>query len=223
MPRSGGIIYKATNIINGKVYIGKTVQTLKQRKYVHKSYSKRDTSDKKVIFHNALKKYGWENFKWEILCECDDYNLLGIRETMKIIVNNSHYIDGYGYNMTYGGEGCLGYKHSESARKKISKSKTGENNPMFNKTTTGFKGHKHNKKSRENISNSLSESWKNLSSEEKEKRLQGVHSHIITEEERQRRSKSQMGHKSSAEKNKEISESLKRYNMLKKEKMLCSI
>lgn len=211
-----GIIYKVTNIINGKVYIGKTIQTLKQRKQSHIRYAK---DGGKGVFLSAIRKYGIENFKWEILCECDQ-DILEITETMKIIVNNSHYIDGYGYNMTYGGEGCLGYKHSENARKKISKSKTGENNPMFNKTTTGFKGHKHNKKSRENISNSLSESWKNLSSEEKEKRLQGIHSHIITEEERQRRSKSQMGHKSSAEKNKKISESLKRYNMLKKEKML---
>lgn len=219
----GGIIYKATNIINGKIYIGKTTTSLKERQYVHKAYSKKGTSGKKVIFHNAIRKYGWENFKWEVLCECDDYNILGITETMKIIVNNSHYIDGYGYNMTYGGEGCLGYKHSEDARKRISKSKIGQNNPMFNKITKGFGGHKHNKKSRESISNSLSESWKSLPLEEKEKRLQGIRNHIITDEERKRRSQSLMGHKSSAERNKKISDSLKKYNKLKKEKMLCSV
>lgn len=50
-----------------------------------------------------------------------------------------------------------------------------------------------------------------------------MHNHIITDEERIRRSKSQMGHASSVEKNKKISDSLKKYNMLKKEKMLCSV
>ena len=213
-----GIIYKVTNIINGKVYIGKTTKTLKQRKQSHMRYAQKGG---KGVFLSAIRKYGIESFKWEILCECDK-DLLGITETMKIIVNNSHYIDGHGYNMTYGGEGCLGFKHSENARQKISKSKIGQNNPMFNKTTTGFKGHKHNKKSKENISNSLSESWKSLSKEEKEKRLQGMHTHIITDEERKRRSQSLMGHKSSAERNKKISDSLKKYYMLKKEnKLLC--
>lgn len=216
-----GIVYKVTNTINGKVYIGKTTKTLKQRKYVHKSYSKKDTSGKKVIFHNAIKKYGWENFKWEVLCECDDYNLLGIRETMKIIVNNSHYLDGYGYNMTYGGEGCLGYKHSKEAKEKISKSKTGTKNPMFNKITTGFTGHTHTEKAKKAISISSSNQWKNMTDEERERRLRINSNHKITDEQRKALSRALMGHKSSDERNKKISDSLKKYHLLKKEKMLC--
>lgn len=177
--KKGGIIYKATNIINGKSYIGKTIQTLKKRMYVHKAYSKRTDINKKTIFHNAIKKYGWENFTWEILCECDDYSILEIRETMKIIVNNTHYIDGYGYNMTYGGEGCIGYKHSDSARKKISDSKSGKNNPMYNKVTTGFSGHSHTKKSKEKISKSGKEKWILLSNEEKLLRVRGLKNYSL--------------------------------------------
>lgn len=215
MPKDG-IIYIATNIINGKSYIGKTIQTLKQRKQSHIRYAKEGGMG---VFLSALRKYGIENFKWEILCECDK-DILGITETMKIIVHNSHYIDGYGYNMTYGGEGCLGYKHSEIARKKISKSKIGQNNPMYNKTTIGFSGHSHTEESKKNISKNLSKSWKALSKNDKEKRLKEFTDNRGTEESRKKLSKSLMGHESSIERNKKISESLKRYNMLKKENKL---
>lgn len=215
-----GIIYKATNTINGKSYIGKTIQSLEERKYVHKSYSKKINGGKKVVFHSAIKKYGWESFEWEVLCECDNFDLLGIKETMKIIINNTHYIDGYGYNMTYGGEGCLGYKHSNDTKKIISNSKVGKKNPMFNKTTTGFTGHTHKNDSRKKISAKVKETWNLLSEEDKEKRLKGIKNLKLTEESRKKLSESLKGHTSSAERNKKISESLKKYNIQKREEML---
>ena len=63
------IIYKATNKINGKVYIGQTINSLEHRKSGHE----RDAHCKKkstVYFHNALLKYGFENFNWEVIKEC---------------------------------------------------------------------------------------------------------------------------------------------------------
>ena len=110
-----GIIYKATNIINGKSYIGKTTQSLKARKASHTTKSKKGNN---YYFHNALKKYGFDNFEWEIICENVPLELLSIREIMKIIVNHTHYTEG-GYNMTWGGEGTHGYKHTDEARKII--------------------------------------------------------------------------------------------------------
>lgn len=216
-----GIIYKVTNTINGKIYIGKTIQPLNKRKYTHKSYSKKDVLTRKNIFHNAIRKYGWDAFKWEILCECIDYDILSLTETMKIIVNNSHYIDGHGYNMTYGGEGCIGYKHTKTSREKISKSKIGSKNPMFEKTTNGFKNHKHTIKSKRKISNKMSNIWNELSEKEKENRLGGLRNHIMTDEEKLKRSKTLIGHKVNKETRKKISNSLKRYYELKKEKLLC--
>jgi group I intron endonuclease len=212
-----GIIYMATNIINGKSYIGKTIQTLKQRKYNHVSYAKRGG---KGIFLSALRKYGVDGFKWNVICECES-SMLELRETMKIIIHNTHYIDGCGYNMTYGGEGCLGYKHNDIARKKISEDKIGEKNPMFNKTTIGFSGHTHNKNTRNSISEKGKEKWKVLSTEAREMKIRGIKNHVITIEERKKLSESLMGHESSIERNKKISESLKKYHALKKEKMLC--
>ena len=48
-----GKIYKYTNLINGKVYIGQTKQTLKQRDYKHQTQLNDNT-----YFHRAMKKYG---------------------------------------------------------------------------------------------------------------------------------------------------------------------
>lgn len=57
------IIYKATNKINGKVYIGQTEKDLEWRKNKHKQDSKRiDT-----YFYRAINKYGWDNFEWEVI------------------------------------------------------------------------------------------------------------------------------------------------------------
>lgn len=60
------LIYKAS-FPNGKIYIGQTTQTLENRKYQHK----RDAIDlnRKSPFFFAIRKYGWENVKWEIIEE----------------------------------------------------------------------------------------------------------------------------------------------------------
>ena len=61
------IIYKATNKINGKSYIGQTIKPLERRISGH-LYELKNGSD--YYFHNALRKYDFENFSWEIICEC---------------------------------------------------------------------------------------------------------------------------------------------------------
>jgi len=111
-------IYKSTNLVNGKCYVGQTMRIFKKRQYDHIYRS--DNNLDNVYFHNAIKEYGPANFKWEILYECDDALVLGVMETMKIIVNHSHWTEG-GYNLTWGGGGSNGYKHSKEAKEKISK------------------------------------------------------------------------------------------------------
>lgn len=100
MNKQFGIIYKATNVINGKCYIGQTTNKFYYRIAQHKHAAIKKKN--KNYFHNAIRKYGWENFKWEILCECDMF-ILGIRETMKIIVEHAHCTEN-GYNLTWGGD-----------------------------------------------------------------------------------------------------------------------
>lgn len=93
------IIYIHTNIINGKVYIGKTCQSPELR-YGSNGCGYRECP----YFYNAIKKYGWDNFKHEILYQhlsLEDANKLEI-ETIKKY--NSCDPD-KGYNIRVGGDG----------------------------------------------------------------------------------------------------------------------
>lgn len=83
------IVYKITNKINGKVYIGQTIKTLQRRWAVHKS-CKRTSS-----LTSALKKYGHKNFTIEIIANCLDVNYLDQLETYLISAHNSVYPNGY--------------------------------------------------------------------------------------------------------------------------------
>lgn len=60
------VIYKATNTLNRKVYIGSDYSWTK-RIIAHKTKSLNKADN--YYFHNSLRKYGFDNFKWEILNE----------------------------------------------------------------------------------------------------------------------------------------------------------
>lgn len=90
-------IYKITNILNGKVYIGKSIN-IQERWKNHK----RVPNDGMAI-HKAMKKYGIHNFIFEVLEECSKEQL-DAKESYWIKYYNSYL--GEGYNATPGGEGA---------------------------------------------------------------------------------------------------------------------
>lgn len=95
------IIYKYTNLINGKSYIGQTTLP-ENRKSSHKSSSLNPNSkDYEKVFYRAIRKYGWENFSYEILEECD-ISELQERECYYMELFNS--VEN-GYNIQLAGEG----------------------------------------------------------------------------------------------------------------------
>lgn len=94
-----GKIYKYTNLINGKVYIGQTRQTLKQRDHRHQNELNDNT-----YFHRAIKKYGRENFSLELVEDNIPLNELDKKEKYYIDYFESFYITGKGYNLTQGGQ-----------------------------------------------------------------------------------------------------------------------
>lgn len=101
-----GVIYKATNKINGKAYIGKTVQSFRKRKNHHKSNVLNFNSN--YLFCKAMRKYGFNNFEWKII----DSDLFEDRLFEKEIywIKKLKAKAPNGYNLTDGGEGTSGRK-----------------------------------------------------------------------------------------------------------------
>lgn len=123
------IIYKATNLINAKLYIGQTVQGLNRRKMRH--IRRAMNNDIHFAFHRAIKKYGAENFTFEILHHCLSKEEMDRKERESIKELNTKIP--HGYNLTDGGGGNLGRKRTAEERAKISASLIG------NKRTLGHK------------------------------------------------------------------------------------
>lgn len=108
-------VYKITNKINNKIYIGITNQGAGVR-YLHHLYEARSGS--LFPIHNAIRKYGKDNFTLEIIELCEDSDTLKEREKYWIAFYNST-DRSIGYNMTEGGDGTFGRKHSEETKEKI--------------------------------------------------------------------------------------------------------
>jgi group I intron endonuclease len=123
-----GVVYKCTNSINGKVYIGKTTSPFKSycKKHIQYAFNKVDLKrGQKRKFYHAIRKYGAEIFKWEIIETCNTPEELNDREIYWISFFNSFK---NGYNNTAGGDGAKGmipYKRTKKIRQKISRALTG--------------------------------------------------------------------------------------------------
>ena len=94
-----GFIYKITNKVNGKSYIGQTIQSVKERFYQHCA-TKCSQAVLNMVIHKAITKYGKSNFTIEVIEEVESANL-NDRERYWI-----RYYDSYnnGYNSTEGGQ-----------------------------------------------------------------------------------------------------------------------
>lgn len=102
-------IYKVTNRINGKMYIG-------QHRYdgagLDKSYK-----GSGILLWKAYDKYGIENFDMELVEECPEEDLNPLEQ---LYIEHYNTLKPNGYNLTEGGGGCSGFKKSEETLEKIS-------------------------------------------------------------------------------------------------------
>ena len=103
-----GFIYKIENKINQKIYIGKTVNTIRERWLEHIDEARRGDNS---LLHKAIRKYGETAFYVDFVEECPN-NELSLKEIYYIALFNSH-MDNMGYNMTLGGEGALKYSDED--------------------------------------------------------------------------------------------------------------
>lgn len=109
---------------SGKVYIGITSRDPKRRWNCGKSY------EHCIKFYAAIQKYGWDNIKHEIL-----FTSLSEERAKKLEIELIRHYKwmSISYNLTDGGDGWLGYHHSDATKEKLSLLNSGENNPMYGK------------------------------------------------------------------------------------------
>lgn len=113
MPHKKCCVYIHTNIINNKRYVGITSNIPEKRWACGKAYKHN------VYFTSAIKKYGWGNFKHEIVAENLDEDIARGIEIFLIYVYQTTNRK-YGYNLSTGGEPMSGVKHSEETKRKMS-------------------------------------------------------------------------------------------------------
>lgn len=108
------VIYKTTNLVNGKIYIGQDSKN---------NYNYFGSGD---LIKKAIKKYGLVNFKKEILYECKTQKELNEMEQKHILEYNST-DKSIGYNICVGGTNgtMLNRKHSDETKKQMSMSRVG--------------------------------------------------------------------------------------------------
>jgi hypothetical protein len=141
------IIYKTINLSNGKIYIGKDTKNVPL--YLG--------SGKLLI--TAIKKYGLDNFKKEILEHCNSLEILNEREIFWISYYNSTDRN-IGYNIAVGGTGGNTIEYHPNKQKIIK-----ERNK---KVSEGLKGHSVSKEARENQSKSQTGWFDRLSEDDRE-------------------------------------------------------
>ncbi len=223
------IIYKATNKINQKVYIGRTIQSFKQRIYDHKRNVL--VNGYNNYFYKAIRKYGIDSFKWEIIDTAKNIKELNILEQFFI----DHYREiGEVYNLTDGGDGISGYNHSEISKQKMSEAHKGEKNYFYGKKHTeeskkkisearkgkpsGYKGKHQTVETRKKLSEASkgNQNWLGKKHSEKTKQKISEARKNISIETRERISEAQKGNKNclgrklSKETKRKISESQKK-------------
>lgn len=133
------IVYKITCKINGKIYVGQTSETLKQRFKRHMGYQK-DEHDTK--FYRAVRKYGIENFYIEQIDTANNQEELDEKELYWI--NKLDSLKS-GYNTKAnkgkcGGDTLSNHPNKHFISEKIRQSKIGDKNPM--RINGGLKGEK---------------------------------------------------------------------------------
>jgi group I intron endonuclease len=106
-------IYKITNTVTGKIYVGKAINFFNRYKYYKYNFRY-----KRMYIYRAMAKYGFDKFKFEVLEVCSVDNLIE-REIYWITILNSNSRD-IGYNLRTDSKENSGFYHTEETKQKLS-------------------------------------------------------------------------------------------------------
>lgn len=130
-----GCVYLARNRVNEKRYVGKTIYSLAIRSSNHAAIAKQGKS--RMYIAKAIAKYGPEQFEWTVLLESENNEELCKVERVMIAMLKTKVPKGY--NLTDGGEGSVGFHHSEAALAKLRKPKSAETRAKLSAAAIGRK------------------------------------------------------------------------------------
>ena len=130
-------LYRITCLANNKVYIGQA-KDYNQRWRQHKAEAKKD--EPSMIVNKAMKKYGIDNFQFDVIATCKTIEDANEVETLLVKQYESHISTGKGYNVSNGGmnapksdewkqkvsQSLMGHEVSQEARDKISQGNSGK-------------------------------------------------------------------------------------------------
>ena len=202
------LAYLAVNKINGKGYVGITTHSVDYRWKKHVTDAKRF----KHLFAKAISKHGKENFDIQPIASAVG-GLENLKELEKILIEQHNTFVPNGYNLTKGGDGVFGFKHSqESIQKRLESMKdyvhSDETKQKMSEVRLGEKNHFFGKSHSEETKKRISETkkakptsfWKGKERDEETRKkiaesLRGRVGHKHTEESRRKLSLSQKGKK----------------------------
>lgn len=162
------VIYQIENLVNGKLYVGKSAEGVKRRFWKHLSRAFAEDGYEMPLYID-MREFGRQSFRVTLLEEVQPNQSLDEREQFWIHALNTKVPNGY--NLTDGGSGTIGYKHTVEDKAVMRALKSGKfdgvNNPFFGKN--------HSKKQiekwkRERAGRKLTSEWKTHISETRQRK-----------------------------------------------------
>ena len=205
------LVYSIKNTVNNKEYIGLTTRTLEERwkQHIYES-NKQDSWEWNTPLGNAIKKYGKDSFEVFVLEECSSETELKLKE-IQFIKDRKSLASENGYNLSFGGDGRLGYKLSDETKRKIGEGNKG-------KTYTAESLEKMSVAAKKRSVGKLSPmDGKKHTDETKKKISEAFKGRIHSEESKKKCSESQKGIKKSPQSVEKMRNSLKLYYQKKKQ------
>ena len=117
-------LYLVRNLLDSSIYVGKTTHSINDR-WIRHLYNMKHGSQ--THLHRAIRKYGVENFDIQpiVLVGDDITDEASLNDGERLMIRLLR-VNCKLYNLTDGGEGVSGLKHSEETRRRISESQTGK-------------------------------------------------------------------------------------------------
>lgn len=129
------IVYQAVNTANNKIYVGITRKNMHARFMQHQAKAK---AGSKTPFHNAIRKYGADAFILYVLAWCDSY--LEAKQSEQKWISEIR----PDYNVTAGGDGVSGLRHTKESKARMSAARRG--------ITSHMAGKRHSEETKQRIS-----------------------------------------------------------------------